>query len=319
MNHGALFRIKLRGRKWSHRPPTPSVVSSTSIPRFPANAISSRQQIRPPSLMSCPALSRRSERAEKARLLPSPFKKNQQLTIVPSTTIETIWIPQFWRQNRTIKKEAILQISMQMNHLKERSVFTFQSQLTYKWTCECTLTLYEWLCGIKTGGQEFWSVHVRRAVTQLTVALSQSRSSQAVIPWTYGNPQQHPCTQGKGLEGKPCVTMENASVCKVSTDMLVVCHNTEQINYKYTHVNILLREFQQPPPTMNSCYDRIVPKLDLILIFLVVCLCTCDTFAIWILQIRCDSGCDVRTNSVGRNNQSPWCSNRIHISWRNIH
>lgn len=41
-------------------PPTPSKGKSTSIPRFPAKAISNRQEISPPSLTSCPALSRRS-------------------------------------------------------------------------------------------------------------------------------------------------------------------------------------------------------------------------------------------------------------------
>lgn len=44
----------------SYRPPTPSKGKLTSIPRFPAKAISSRQEMSPPSLTSCPALSRRS-------------------------------------------------------------------------------------------------------------------------------------------------------------------------------------------------------------------------------------------------------------------
>lgn len=88
--------IRLRGRKSAHRPPALSDVSSTSIPRFPANAISSRQQIRPPSLMSCPALSRRSERAEKAMLCPSPFKKSTTYSSTfPSTTIKSIPTAQF--------------------------------------------------------------------------------------------------------------------------------------------------------------------------------------------------------------------------------
>lgn len=129
--NGSLFRIKPRGRKWAPRPPAPSDVSSTSIPRFPANAISSRQQIRPPSLMSCPALSRRSERVEKAMLLPPPFKKinNLQFYVSFHNYQNNLNAP-ILKTNQNNKKGAILQISMQMNHLEAGSVFTFQSQLT---------------------------------------------------------------------------------------------------------------------------------------------------------------------------------------------
>lgn len=57
-----------KGHTSAHLPPVPCEVNSTSIPRFPANAISSRQEMRPPSLMSCPALSRRSESRESLSL-----------------------------------------------------------------------------------------------------------------------------------------------------------------------------------------------------------------------------------------------------------
>ena len=63
--------------------------------------------------------------------------------------------------------------------------------------CEQKLTLYEFLSGVEAGAQQSRLVQVRGAVSQLAVALSQGRASQAVMTWTDRNPQQHACTQEK--------------------------------------------------------------------------------------------------------------------------
>lgn len=81
------------------------------------------------------------------------------------------------------------------------------------------VTLEEGLRGVETGAQELRPVQVRRAVSQLTVALSQSRSSEAVTPRTHRNPQQHACTRRTGLEKS--VTTETLRAREVSTQTLI--------------------------------------------------------------------------------------------------
>lgn len=50
------------------------------------------------------------------------------------------------------------------------------------------LTLQELLGGVETGDQVFRMIQVRRAVSQLAVALSQGGATEAAVTWTDRNP-----------------------------------------------------------------------------------------------------------------------------------
>lgn len=72
-------------------PPTPSKGRSTSIPRFPAKAISSRQEMSPPSLTSCPALSRWSTSHAHKHVIHNIIKKNIKDYIKKSKQKNNLW------------------------------------------------------------------------------------------------------------------------------------------------------------------------------------------------------------------------------------